>query len=60
MSDEKQDRFFDFLESMIDRAFNLETRLQKVEFKETIIWWLGAAVVSIGTSMLVYFLQKLI
>lgn len=61
MGGENQDKFFDLLEKMIDRAFTLEKRLQQVEFRSSIIWWgLTALVVSIALPLALHTLQILI
>lgn len=58
MADDKQDRFFDLLDKIIDKAFKHETRLQKLEFKTTIMWWVSGSLLGICTALLVYYLQK--
>ena len=61
MADEKHDRFFDLLETVIDKTFNNEPRLQKIEFRTTVMWWVsGVIIVSLGIPLVLHLLKKLI
>lgn len=61
MANDNQDRFFDLLEKMIDRAFTLEKRLQQVEFRTNIMWYVwGVVILSIALPLSLHVLQILI
>lgn len=61
MADDKPDRFFDLLETVIEKTFNNEPRLQKVEFRTTIMWWVsGVIIISLAIPLLLHLLKKII
>ena len=61
MTNDNQDKFFALLEKMIDRAFTLEKRLQQVEFRTNIMWYVGGVVIlSIALPLSLHALQILI
>ena len=62
MVNEKEDRFFDIFESLIEKLMNTKTeeRLSVVERKTGILWAVGKGIISILTAVLIGVLIALI
>ena len=51
-------RFFDVIELFLDNAFKFEPRLQKVEFRTTVVWWVGSTAITAILGLAIYIIQK--
>ena len=51
------DKFFCMMDKIMDKALSFEPRMQKVEFRTTILWWVLASIGSgVGALLIGYIL----